>query len=42
MSRAELNAKAPEISLMSHDGRPFHLSEQLGRNVLAVLHRGFT
>ncbi|HSN94257.1 MAG TPA: hypothetical protein VLR89_04250 [Anaerolineaceae bacterium] len=42
MSRVELSAKAPEIDLMTADGRPFRLSEQLGRNVLVVLHRGFT
>ena len=42
MSRVELSVKAPEISLMTADGQPFHLSEQLGWNVLVVLHRGFT
>jgi peroxiredoxin len=42
MSRVELNVKAPEISLMTHHGYPFSLSEHLGQNLLLVLHRGFT
>lgn len=42
MSRVELQVKAPEIILPTHTGRPFRLSEQLGRTVLLVLNRGFT
>jgi peroxiredoxin len=41
MPKVELNAPAPDFELFDYTGKPIHLSDFRGRNVLLVFNRGF-
>ena len=41
MPKVDLNAPAPDFTLDDYTGKPIHLAELRGKNVLLVFNRGF-